>query len=114
MKKTLHEFLEYHKNILISIPNFTEYEDLKHFETDVISDMRQFQISMEEEVLNRDELVIAIENQVEIIKSKTRNRTGLLLNKSEIMQNTRAEDNLNAIEKLKLKTRQLENEKKRN
>ena len=63
----------------------------------------------EEEIIKRNEFVNAIQKQVEIIKNNKQNITGLLLNRSQILQQTRAEQNHIAIEQLKFKARKLEN-----
>ena len=63
----------------------------------------------EEEIIKENEFVNAIQKQVEIIKNNTKNITRLLLNISQILQQTRAEQNHIAIEQLNCKARKLEN-----
>ena len=73
--------------------------------------MSEYKNFMEKELINRNKSVNAIEKQVEII-SHLSNNTGILLERSQILQQIRAEENKNAIEELKHKTKKLKSENK--
>ena len=74
--------------------------------------MGEYRNFIEKEILYRNKTIDAIRKQVEIIMSDTRNSTGILLGRSKLLQQVRAEENQNAIEELKLKKGRLENENK--
>ena len=90
------------------ISYFSDYDALQRFETRVFYANSKYQKFMETEILNRKKLL----NYVQIAKSYTKNIIRHSKDKSQILQQTQAEENLNAIENCKIKIRQLENENK--
>ena len=105
------KILEFHHKFSIHLQIFTDYNELQQFETAVLETMGEYQNFMEKEISNRNKSVNAIEKQVEII-SRLSNSTGILLERSQILQQIRAEENKKAIEELKHKTKKLKSENK--
>ena len=59
MKLVRQKVLEYHREFLNYIPDFTDYDDLQLFKTDVLEFMGKYQSFMVKEILSRNKLIKA-------------------------------------------------------
>ena len=85
--------LELYCDYLILIPSFTDYERLQRIETSTLDAVGEFKLFSDREIFKRNKTINAFEYQNEIIKSYSQNSNGLLFDKSEILQQTRVEEN---------------------